>query len=379
VTTHAPRTSAASAPSRGPAIAPERCFAVVMAGGVGSRFWPWSRGGRPKQLLPLAGERSMLADTVARLEGLVPVENVFVVTGRRLRREVLRQLPSLEAANVLAEPVGRNTAPCIGWATLEVRRRREDALVVVLPADHVIRPNEAFRRDIARAFEVADQRRCLVTFGIPPTHPATGYGYIRAGAGLDSAEPARAVEAFVEKPGLEVAREYVAGGRHYWNSGMFVWRADVLWEELAMHLPALADSLAVLVGKRRRGAVQSGALTETFPTLESVSIDVGVLERSARVAMMPTSFDWFDIGSWDAVADLWERDDHGNASRDPLIVVDATGNVVATTGKPVALLGVRDLVVVDAGDALLVCPRDRCQDVRAVVDELRRLGLGRLL
>jgi mannose-1-phosphate guanylyltransferase len=349
-----------------------------MAGGSGTRFWPWSREAWPKQLLALTSGRSMLAETVARLEGVVPAGNILVVTGARYRRQVLSELPQLARGDVLGEPVGRNTAACIGWATLEVLRRRSDAVTAVLAADHLIEGAAAFRRDLERAFTVADRFERLVTFGVPPSSPATGYGYVRAGSAIDGADPACEVAAFVEKPNLATARRYVASGKYFWNSGMFVWRADVVWKELAAHLPKLAEGLKKMAAERRGAAIPAAAIERAYPRLESISIDYGVLERSNRVAVLPVSFRWSDIGSWDAVAALWPADRAGNATRDPLIALDASANVVATRGKPVVLLGVEGLVVVDAGDALLVCSRERCQDVKTAVARLDSAGLGEL-
>lgn len=368
----------ASSPGRGARVAPARRYAVVMAGGVGTRFWPWSRQASPKQFLSLTSGRSMLAETVARLEGLVPAANILVVTGRRYRARVLADCPSLRRANVLGEPEGRNTAPCIGWATMEIQRRCPDAVVAVLSADHCLGRGRAFARDLEKAFRVADAEQALVTFGIRPTTPATGYGYVRAGAPLKGAAPARKVAAFVEKPSLAKARRYVASGKYFWNSGIFAWRADVLWQELAEHLPELARGLLALEPSRRRGVLPAAALDRFWPRLPAISIDYGVLERSRRVVMLEASFSWSDIGSWEAVAELWPADRKGNASRDPVLALEASSNVVASRGKPVVLLGVSGLVVVDAGDALLVCPRERCQDVRAVVDHLDAAGLGAL-
>ncbi|MFN2425103.1 MAG: mannose-1-phosphate guanylyltransferase [Candidatus Binatia bacterium] len=356
---------------------PRRRYAVVMAGGVGTRFWPWSREAAPKQLLELTSSRSMLAETIARLEGLVPVANIFVVTGRKYRRQVLDGSPSLLPANVLGEPVGRNTAPCIGWSTLEILRRCPDAVTAVLSADHVLGGGRAFGRDLEKAFTVADRNQRLVTFGIPPSGPATGFGYLRVGRAV-AAGPACEVDAFVEKPNLATARRYISSGKYFWNSGMFVWRADVIWQELCEHLPDLVAGLTAMDRGRRGGSITAASLDRAWPRLPAISIDYGVLERSRRVAMLPASFSWKDIGSWDAVAELWPTDSEGNASRDPLLAVDSASNVVATRGKPVALLGVQGLVVVDAGDTLLVCSRERCQDVRAVVARLDKAGLGGL-
>jgi len=378
VTIRATGSRAAARPVRGAGVEAERRFAVVMAGGSGTRFWPWSREDCPKQLLALTSSRSMLAETVARLEGVVPAANILVVTGRRHRRQVLAELPGLAPDAVLCEPVGRNTAACVGWATLEVLRRRRDAVTAVLSADHLLDGGRAFHRDLVRAFGVADRFGRLVTFGIRPTSAATGYGYILKGAPLDGASQACEVSAFVEKPNVATAKRYVASGKYLWNSGMFVWRADVAWQELSTHLPELAAGLVAMDRTRRAGRVPASVLDRAYPRLPSISIDYGVLERSRLVATLPASFSWSDIGSWDAVATLWPLDRDGNATRDPLLAVDSARNVVATRGKPVVLLGVEDLVVVDAGDALLVCSRERCQDIRTVVARLEKAGLGEL-
>lgn len=349
-----------------------------MAGGSGTRFWPWSREDRPKQLLSLVSTRSMLADTVARLDGVVPPENILVVVGRRHRRAVAEALPALPASSILCEPVGRNTAPCIAWAMREILRLCTDGVAVVLSADHRIRGERAFRSDMSRAFAVADRSGRLVTFGIEPSSAATGFGYLRTGALLAGFVPAREVSAFVEKPDLATARRYVASGKYLWNTGMFAWRADVLWRELEAHLPELAAGVCAMDASRRRGVIPASVLDRVYPSLPSISIDYGVLERSSHVATLPVTFGWSDIGSWDAMEELWPRDCFGNVSRELLLTVDASGNIVATGGKPVALLGVENLVVVDAGDVLLVCARERCQDVRSLTAMLDKAGLGDL-
>jgi mannose-1-phosphate guanylyltransferase len=349
-----------------------------MAGGVGARFWPWSRAARPKQLLPLTGPRSMLVETVERLRSVIPDEQVLVVTSQALAEAVAAELPRLPRANVLAEPVGRNTAPCIGWATREVLARDPDGVCAVVAADHRISPVSAFRRDLRAALGVADRDRALVTFGIVPTHAATGYGYIEAGAALGAAAAARRVARFVEKPPLADARRYLRSGRYFWNSGMFAWRADVIDAEIRRCLPDLAGGLDELDRSRRRGAVAGRTLARIYPRLAGVSIDYGVLEHTDRAVVVPSGFQWNDIGSWEAIGELWARDRHGNASRGPLVAVDARDNIVASE-RMVAVLGMKDVVVVDSGDAVLVCPRQRCQDVRQVVDALAKAGRGDLL
>jgi mannose-1-phosphate guanylyltransferase len=356
-----------------------RRFAVIMAGGSGTRFWPWSREAKPKQLLALTSSTSMLAETVSRLKGVVPPSNIVVVTSRRYRRQVAGELPRIAKDCILAEPVGRNTAACIGWAATEIRRRCPDAVMAVLSADHRIGGRSgAFGGDLAKALEVADRTRRLVTFGIRPESPATGYGYIRAGAAVRGAAGAREVDAFVEKPKAAVARRYVANSNYYWNCGIFAWRADVILEEIAGNLPELASGLARLEATRRGRSIPAKALDRIYGELPAISIDYGVLEKSRRVAMVPASFSWSDIGSWDSVAELWPADRNANATRDPLLALDSGSNIVASGGKPVVLLGVDNLVVVDAGDALMVCARERCQDLRSVVARLAEAGLGEL-
>ncbi|HET9063425.1 MAG TPA: sugar phosphate nucleotidyltransferase [Candidatus Binatia bacterium] len=359
-----------------------RRYAVIMAGGSGTRFWPWSRSDHPKQLLPLCTTATMLADTVDRVSQLVPRENVLIVTGETLRRAVARELPRLRREQILCEPVGRNTAACIAWAAAEVARRAPDGVMAVLPADHVVAPLDVFLEDLRSALGAADQERCLVTLGIRPTRPETGYGYLRAGGRLSARWPAkslRRVAAFHEKPNESRAKRFLRAGTYFWNSGMFAWRCDTILEEISNHLPALAKAMKALDSCRVRGRIPLPALEAAYPRLPSISIDHGVMEKSSRVAMVPARFQWNDIGSWDAVAAIWPKDAAGNATRDPLIAIDARDNVVATRGKPVALLGVSGLAVVDAGDTILVCPRARAQNVRALVAMLKDAGLGRLL
>ncbi len=358
----------------------KRRFAVIMAGGVGSRFWPWSRRKSPKQMLALTASRPMIVETALRVRGMLPDENIIVVTSRDLGPAVSKALPWLPARSLLCEPLGRNTAPCIGWAANEILSREPGGVMAVLAADHLIEPKEQFRRALREAFSLAEASEFLITFGIRPRGPETGYGYIEAGKKLYPESPLRLVKKFHEKPSLVKAKRYVKSSKYYWNSGMFVWKAAVIADELRRYLPEMARGLAGLEQSRRRGRIAAAALDGVYPGLESVSIDYGVLERSDRVAVIPATFEWSDIGSWDAVAALWEGDKLDNLSRDPLLVLDAGRNVVASRGKPVALLGVEDLVVVDSGDALLVCKRDRCQDVKKIVELLEKLeGSGSAL
>ncbi len=360
-------------------VAPKRRYVVIMAGGVGTRFWPWSRQERPKQLLKLCGDTTMLADTVARVSRLVPTENILIVTGTALRKGVLEAVPELPAANVYCEPLGRNTAACVGWAAMEVAHRDPTGVMVVLPADHVVDGRSSFESDVRKALRLAEAPGVLVTFGIKPDSPSTGYGYIRAGAEWKEGRGARKVLSFHEKPSLSRAKSFIRRGNFYWNSGMFVWRADSILAELRSHLPRLAAGLEAMEAKRRRGRVPRAAIDSVYPRLQSISIDHGVMEKAKRVAVVPASFGWSDIGTWDAVGEVWPKDRTGNASHGVVISVDSSGNLAATEGKPVAFVGVEGLAVVDSGDALLVCSRERSQDVREVVEELKKRGLTGLL
>ena len=350
--------------------------AVIMAGGAGTRFWPASRQHTPKQLLPLAGDphEALLAATVRRLAPLCPHERVVIATGRRLVDATRAAVPGIPAENFLAEPVPRNTAPCIGWASRVVARRDPGAIVVVLPSDHHVADEDGFRATLARAIEVAKTGR-IVTVGITPTRPDTGYGYVETSAPLGPG--AFAVARFVEKPDRTRAEAYVASGKFLWNGGMFIFRARDMQAAIARHLPELAEGLDAIDLAAARGD-EAAEVERTFPTLPSVSIDVGVMEKEPGLAVVPGSFGWSDVGSWESAWELAAKDAAGNAAPGA-ILVDASGNLVrdlrkSAEGKVIALVGVHDLVVVETDDALLVLPRERAQDVRAVVAELERRG-----
>jgi mannose-1-phosphate guanylyltransferase len=349
-------------------------YAVIMAGGSGTRFWPASRRTRPKQFLPIAGDLPMIVETHRRLEGLVPDERILVVAGEAHVPLVRSALPTLPVENLLAEPVGRNTAPCVALAAFEIQRRAPDSVQAILPADHVIRPAEAFRASLRAAAVEAWENEHLLTFGIEPTFPATGYGYIEAGAIVREVHgiPVRAVARFVEKPDEDRARAFIASGKFFWNGGIFVWRTSTILDELAAHLPALHHALAS-ADPRRLGAV--------YPRLRGEAIDTGVMEKSARVRMLPIPYEWSDVGSWTALPDVHGRDAAGNcvAGDTELVVEDARDCIVyGEDGRLTALLGVSDLIVVHTQDATLVCPRSRAQDVRRIVAALEARESDRL-
>lgn len=347
-----------------------KVYAVIMAGGAGTRFWPASRALRPKQLLPLAGgsDEPLLAATVRRLAPLVTEDRVVVVTGQHLADATARAVPGVPRAQILCEPAPRNTAPCIAWANAAIARMDPDALVAVLPSDHFITDEPAFRAVLETALASAEKGR-VTTVGVVPTRPETGYGYIEVGEDLGGG--AKAVARFVEKPDRARAEAFVAGKRHVWNAGMFFFRAKDMEALVAEHLPELASGVAKI-------DADPSCLASVFPGLPSISIDHGVMERAKGLAVVPGEFGWNDVGSWQSAWELAERDANGNAVSAGSMALDGSNNLVRSLGsrkdKVIALLGVSDLVVVDTDDALLVLPRDRAQDVRLVVDSLKKSG-----
>jgi mannose-1-phosphate guanylyltransferase len=344
-------------------------FGVIMAGGTGTRFWPLSRASRPKQLLPLAGTTgSLLRETQRRIASLIPPEQTLVVTSEALAAQTRAELPELPPENVLAEPVGRNTAPCVGWAASVIARTAPDAVMMVLPADHHIADESAFTGVLTRAIDAARDGD-MVTVGIKPTRPETGYGYVELGEEL--APSVFRARRFVEKPDELRARQFLTAGRFLWNSGMFFFRADALLGAVRQHLPGLGD----LLGQYDEAATRGEELVlvrSTYASMPDVSIDHGVMEKAARVAVVPGDFGWSDVGSWTSAWELADHDEQNNALLGEVIAVDTRGSYVrGGKGKVIAVVGLDDIVVVDTEDALLVMPRSRSQDVRAVVNALK--------
>ena len=347
-------------------------YVVIMAGGRGERFWPQSRLRKPKHLLPIVGDSPMLAQTVERLGGLVPAEQVFVITNTEQRDAVLESCPGLLPERVIGEPQGRDTAAAVGLAALLVEQTEPGAAFALLPADHVIADGEGFRKVLAGAFEAAEQNDYLVTIGIEPDFPSTGYGYLKQGEKLETAGslPVHRVEQFVEKPDLAKAENYLDAGGYFWNAGMFVWRPEVILGAIARHAPELSDGLNELSAQWRSTTSIAQAMDAVYPSLQKISIDFAVMEKAEDVVMLQSAFDWDDVGEWPAIARHYPADTMGNVFKGSGVALEASGNLTyAEPGHTISLLGVKDLIVVQSGDATLVCHKDYAQQVKALTQQ----------
>lgn len=342
-------------------------WTVILAGGVGSRFWPVSTPRRPKQLLPLASDKPLIRETVERITPLIPQERLRILTGGHLAEPILGTLPELGPGNLFLEPRAAGTAPVLAWAAAEIERRDPDAVMVSLHADHVIHPPEAFRALIARAAELASGHRRLFTIGAPPTRPETGYGYIRLGAPLDALEgdahpePGNAVAQFVEKPRRDVAEQYLASGVYLWNTGLFVWRVADLLDGLERQAPEFRELIPIL---------REGGTEEFFRLAPTISIDEALLERSDRVGVVRATFQWDDVGAWDSVLRTRPADGAGNVLLGDAHAVDTRGSVLYADDGPVVAFGVEDLVVVRTGGVTFVADRARTPDLKHLLEQL---------
>ncbi len=346
--------------------------ALILAGGRGTRFWPLSRRRRPKQFLPLEGERSLLQATVDRLAPDLGPSAVWVCTTQELAETVRAQLPEVPGSQILAEPEGRNTAPAIGWSLGRMPEEIRSGAVAVLPADHRFGDAAAFRRVLATAAAAAESDDRVVALGVTPRWAESGYGYLELGPVLDPATDLRRVVRFTEKPDAATAEEYLRGGNHLWNAGIFIFRGTTLLDHLERFEPEIDRGLAAMAAAPERSA-------EIYPRLPSISIDYAVMERLDSIAALPLDCGWSDLGSWEALVEVLAADEGGNRHRGDALAIDAGNNLLYADEGTVAVLGVEDLAVVRTCDTVLVMPLKRSQEVRRIVDELRRRGRDDLL
>ncbi|MEJ2505977.1 MAG: mannose-1-phosphate guanylyltransferase [Ignavibacteriaceae bacterium] len=346
-----------------------KIYAVIMAGGIGSRFWPRSKKKCPKQLLKIFGDHTMIQDTVKRLNGLVENENIYIVTNKQQKAGILTQLSHLPLNNIIEEPFGRNTAACIGLASILIQKKDPDAVILVLPADHIINNDKEFHNTLLNAANFANDSKGLVTLGIPPTKPETGYGYIQ----IDEKEVSDRVHkvlTFAEKPNYATAVRFIESGDFYWNSGMFIWRADVILEEIKNYMPDLHDGLIKI-----QDSIDSKKFQETlmnvYGMLKKISIDYGIMEKSKKVHLIKGNFEWSDVGSWEAVYELSPKDEDGNAKVGQVYTEHAQDSYIYSPDKFTAVIGVDNLIVINDKDSLLICRRDNAQDVKMIIDYLK--------
>lgn len=344
--------------------------ALIMAGGRGERFWPKSRKSLPKQFLSLTDDgRTMIQLTVERIRPLIDLEDIYISTNRAYRGLVMEQLPGIPPENILCEPVGRNTAPCIGLGAVHIAKKYEDAVMMVLPSDHLIKYNQMFLNALKDGCSIAEKGKNLVTIGITPDYPETGYGYIKF-LPQQADGNAYAVDRFVEKPDMETAKEYLESEEYLWNSGMFIWKVSTILDNMKSVLPDLHQGLfniAEAIGTDKQEMV----LEKVFPELESVSIDYGVMEKAENIFILPGVFGWDDVGSWLAVERIQKSNESGNVVTGNIITINSKNNIIQGGKKLIAAVGLENLIIVDTEDATLICDKGSTPDIKLVLENLK--------
>ncbi|MDR2888420.1 MAG: mannose-1-phosphate guanylyltransferase [Lachnospiraceae bacterium] len=348
-------------------------YGVVMAGGGGTRFWPLSRQELPKQFLNLTGDDLMVNETIARLKPSLKSENLFIVTNVT-QSGLMRQATEgvVLSDHILSEPASRNTAACIGYAAVEILKKYGDGIMGVFASDHYIRDVKGFNDTLRQAIQLAEETDNLITIGIRPTFPAVGYGYIKYDK-TETDKDYHKVKEFVEKPDVMTARSYLKGGGFLWNSGMFVWRVSTILKYFERLLPDVYACLMEIEASLGTPQEQE-VIDRVYPTIPKISIDYGIMERAKEVTVVESKFDWSDVGSWDALEALHEKDENGNVANREQILIDTQNCVVYAKSKLIATLGVEDLIIVEAEDAIMVCHKDKAQSVREIPDELKKQG-----
>jgi len=350
-------------------------IALIMAGGTGTRFWPLSRIKKPKQFLPIISNRTMIEETVSRLLPLIPICNIFTIANSDHTKLIKELLPELPKENLLVEPKGKNTAPSLILATAKIYLQNPESVVAALPADHLIRDTSLFLKKLEAGAAAASQGEYLITFGIPPANPSTGYGYIQfltENPLRFSGEKFYAVEMFKEKPDYEQAKSFLQAGNYFWNSGMFIWKAKVFAQKLKHYAPMLYIYWEKILDAFNKNDIKK--LEKIFDEIPSISIDYALMEKAKGVLICEGNFGWSDVGAWSSLSEIWQKDNQGNAIRTETITIDSKNCLVHNPSKLTALVGVKDLIVVDTDDALLICHKDQDQKVKEVYGQIKKKG-----
>ncbi len=355
-------------------------YAVIMAGGSGTRFWPLSKSKTPKQLLNLTGDRTLIQKTIHRIKPIIILKNIFIITANSQVKKIKVQITEIPPQNIIDEPFGKNTAPCIGLAAIHIKRRDPEGVMVVMPADHLIKNEGKFREIISLGARIASERDCLITLGIKPSYPETGYGYIHAGEEFVKSGKAKIfrINRFVEKPDIRRARRFVNSGDYFWNGGVFIWKVETILEMIKRFLPDLYSGLAEIekaLGTKREKKV----IRDVYSRVEGISIDHGIMEKAKNTVVIPCDIEWNDVGTWMALYDILEKDNFNNAVVGKHVGIDTDGCVIHSPKKIVATIGIKDIVIVATRDAVLVCPKEKAQDVKKIVELLKSKGLKEYL
>lgn len=345
---------------------------VIMAGGKGERFWPKSRTRLPKQLISLTGGKTMIQETVERLKGFIDISNVYIATGQEYASQISYQLPTVPTENIIIEPMGKNTAACIGLAAICIAKKDPEAIMVVLPSDHLIKNKENFINILTEASNIAAQGDNIVTIGITPTDPETGYGYINFEDKIDSkyCDSVYKVKRFVEKPDARTAKVYLESGKYLWNSGMFVWKASTILGNIKKHMPKLYDALMKINSAMDDDTLEEVLYSE-YSKLESISVDYGIMEYADNVYVIPGLFGWDDVGSWTSLERIQTSDDEGNIISGNIVSLDTKKCIIQGSEKLIATIGLEDLIIVDTEDATLICSKDKAQQVKDVLKKIK--------
>ncbi|MEW6097130.1 MAG: mannose-1-phosphate guanylyltransferase [bacterium] len=341
-------------------------YGVILAGGFGERFWPKSKPDTPKQLLSITGKKTLLEETIDRIATLIPQERILIVTNKNMGDKILSAVPTLTKDNILAEPMRRNTAPAIALASLYLKNKDKDPVMAVLPADHFIPDNDKFLKTLSIACEIAQKKENLVTFGIKPTRPETGYGYIEVGKKVATKEGISIYEvsAFREKPELNTAKEFLSKGGYLWNSGMFIWHVEVILDAFSKLMPELYSELMKI------DSINEMKLEEFYQHVENISIDFGIMEKAKNILMIEGNFTWDDVGSWKALERMYPKDENKNVILGKHIGIDTQNCIIMAEEKLVATIGISDLIVVNTNEATFVCPKERAEEVKKIVEKL---------